>query len=364
MLCGRFLVQVVGIVVVSALVVGCALSDEVDPPPTTSSSRAASASPGMESEPHEHSVPAHSATAKRWKRRVLAISVDGLNPEALTVLGRRGSPHFHRLMDEGAYTLNARTEVEQTVTLPNHTGMLTGRRINPSNGGHGVVWNDGRAGTVQEAAGHAVDSVFTTVSEAGGETALFSAKEKFAIFDRSWGEAIDEFRIDTNNNELVSAARRDLVEHRRAFTFLHLSLPDVSGHAHGFMSSPYLRAVGRTDALLGSLLQSIDSKGELRDHLVVLLTADHGGAGEGHADSSDPDNYRVPFVVWGAGIASADLYALNPDYRDPGRGLSAYSGQQPVRNGDLANLSTDLLGLTPVAGSEFSVKQELDVSVN
>ena len=44
-------------------------------------------------------------------------------------LGAAGAPTFHRLLDEGAGTLNARTEYEQTVTLPNHTGMMTGRRI-------------------------------------------------------------------------------------------------------------------------------------------------------------------------------------------------------------------------------------------
>ena len=53
--------------------------------------------------------------------RVVVISVDGLNPDAITQLGATGTPTFHRLMSEGAWTFNARTEVEQTVTLPNHT---------------------------------------------------------------------------------------------------------------------------------------------------------------------------------------------------------------------------------------------------
>ena len=66
---------------------------------------------------------------RREITRVLVISVDGLNPDAITQLGAAGHPDFHAMMSKGAWTFNARTEVEQTVTLPNHTSMLTGRRI-------------------------------------------------------------------------------------------------------------------------------------------------------------------------------------------------------------------------------------------
>ncbi len=96
--------------------------------------------------------------------RVVAISLDGLNPRAIVRLGRARLPNLYRLFDEGAGTLNARTQVEQTVTLPNHTSMVTGRRIDAGRGGHGVTWNWHRAGTtVHRAAGHDVSSVFRVV---------------------------------------------------------------------------------------------------------------------------------------------------------------------------------------------------------
>ena len=58
----------------------------------------------------------------------------------------------------------------------------------------------------------------------------------------------------------------------------------------------------------------------------------------------------------------ADLYALNPGYRDPGRRRSSHATRrQPVRNGDVANLVTDLLGLEPVGGSQLDAQQDLDV---
>ncbi|HEY5784047.1 MAG TPA: hypothetical protein VIT65_04660 [Microlunatus sp.] len=51
--------------------------------------------------------------------RVVAISVDGLNPKAITELGRSGAPNFYRLMREGASTLNARTAREQRQPIRN-----------------------------------------------------------------------------------------------------------------------------------------------------------------------------------------------------------------------------------------------------
>src|SRR5215207_5977459 len=114
--------------------------------------------------------------------RVLAISIDGLNPRAIEQLGRSRTPTFHRLMREGTYTLNARTVREQTRTLPNHTAMFTGRRVDAKHGGHGYTDNVDNGTTVHRAAGHYVASVFDVVHDNGGSTALFAAKIKFNLY--------------------------------------------------------------------------------------------------------------------------------------------------------------------------------------
>ena len=119
--------------------------------------------------------------------QVVVISLDGLNPTALSRLGTRGTPVLHRMMRHGASTLEARTAYEMTVTLPNHTSMVTGRRIAAADGGHGVTWNDARLTppTVQAAAGGPVESVFNVVHAAGRQTALFASKTKFSLWQRS-----------------------------------------------------------------------------------------------------------------------------------------------------------------------------------
>jgi len=318
----------------------------------------ASAAPQQERSRHEPVAAADVA------QRVLAISVDGLNPDAIRRLGRAGAPTFYRLLSEGAGTLNARTEVEQNVTLPNHTSMLTSRRIDARLGGHGVTWDDDRPRTtVQQAAGHAVDSVFTQVHRDGDATALFSTKEKFALYDRSWPDDIDLFHVDENQGRLVAAARSDLLTTGRAFTFLHVSLPDRTGHTYGGMTPRYVEAVRTTDRQLGTILRALDRRPDVADGLTVVLTADHGFLpGRTTHTPRTPADYRIPFVVWGAGVTRGDLYDLNPDYADPGRRRPSYDeALQPVRNGDLGNLSLDLLGLQPIPGSELDADYSLDV---
>lgn len=297
-------------------------------------------------------------------RQVLAISLDGFNVASLAKLGRARTPYLHLLLRRGVATRNARTQVEQTVTLPNHTSMVTGRPIDTGHAGHGVDWNSDRPGTtVQRAAGEKVGSVFTVVHAAGGRTALFATEEKLSIFERSWPRAIDRTTIRQDaDRDVTLAARRDLLRRDRAFTLLHLGQLDETGHDEGFMGRAYLRAVVRVDRLLGILVRTIKRDPRLAD-VVVVLTADHGGepGSHEHHDTSLLANYRVPFLVWHPGGRSGDLYAMNPGYADPGRRHPGFRGRQPIRNGALANVATDLLGLGPVPGSRWDADQRLRV---
>ncbi len=295
--------------------------------------------------------------------KVLVISLDGFNPTALRTLGRSGTPHLHRLFREGAGTKNARTQVEQTVTLPNHTSMVTGRRITAAEGGHGVTWNvEIPDSTVQEAAGEDVASVFTGVKDAGGTTALFSTKEKFRLFTRSWPDAVDRTTIRLERDgALVRAARNDLADTQRTFTFVHLGLADETGHTEGWMSQEYLQAIKRLDHLVGTLMATIEDTPGL-ESTVLVLTADHGGVpgSKSHSIETRLNNYRIPFVIWGAGVDHGDLYAMNPETRaDPGDDRVLFDGTQPVRNGEVANVALDLLALPAVTDSLWNADQSL-----
>lgn len=315
---------------------------------------------------------ASSAPAPATKKPVvLLISVDGLNPDAITQLDAQGRvPTLRLLLREGASTLNARTAYEQTNTLPNHTGMLTGRPISGPEGTR-VTFNTDHPGSLRSLNGRYLPGVFDPVHDAGLSTLFLAEKTKFAFLIRSWdatGGAPDVTGKDNGRNKLDFAdvdadpdrLTDELLSRLRSgpprFTFLHIAGPDEAGHGdrvEGFMGRKYLNAVEAADDQLATILAEVRTNPKLVDRTTIILTADHGGRGldvppgYGHRGPGVLDNYRIPFIVWGPQVpAGKDLYSLNrPGRRDPGDSRVGYSGPQPIRNLDAANLVLSLFGL-------------------
>jgi hypothetical protein len=310
---------------------------------------------------------------------VIHISVDGLRPDAVTALGPAYCPAFHRLMVEGASTLNARTDCDYTNTLPNHACQMTGRHVLGPDG-HGVSFNSDGGGTIEDAHGSYVAGIFDVVHDHGLTTALFAGKDKFALFDRSWNEVngapditgeddgrdkIDHYYYLFNTADLVDSFLSLLDSAPPGFYFLHLRDPDTDGHAYGWQSPEYQAAVIRMDGYIGMVFDAVESNPAFASSTAITVTADHGGIGTGHGTSSLPENYTVQLHAWGAGIsAGGDVYELNPFTRlDPGpASISCGAPDQPVRNGETANLAASLLGLPPVPGSTIGDADPLRVT--
>lgn len=314
-------------------------------------------------------------------RYVILISVDGLRPDAVTRQSADKLPNFYRIRTEGAFTDNARTDVDKINTLPNHIAQLTGR---PVMGDHGHNWtSNGEPGgaTIHQKKGEYVASVFDVVHGSGLRASAYVSKSKLALFDQSYdgysadaeygavdslnGE-IDRFVFDSDSEDLVRTMVRDLKSDPTAFSFLHVRDPDSKGHLWSWSLSswsPYMRAVRRVDRMLGRVLDTIDSDPRLAGNTVVILTADHGGKGWSHGSKTRPEDYTIPFYVWGAGVADMDLYEMNLESRrDPGTAHPGFDvAGQPIRNSDAANLAVSLLGLETVPGSIVNATADLNV---
>ena len=220
------------------------------------------------------------ATSHRSERRslddpitsVLAISIDGLNPDALEQLGADDTPHLHDL--HGERRLDAqrahRARADDHAAQPHRHGHRASHRGRHRRPRRDVERRppptaDGAGGCGQA---HRV-GLHLRPRRRRQHRALRQQDQVHAV-EAQLAASIDTTRIRLDNAILARSVRRDIVDHTRAFRFVHLSLPDAVGHEKGFMSKPYLRAVERVDALVGEIVGAVRVRpaavGQHRDH--------------------------------------------------------------------------------------------------
>lgn len=317
---------------------------------------------------------------------VVHISVDGLNVNIMQSLVDAGqAPNFNRFEDEGAWTINARTDYTHTVTLPNHTTMITGRPTLapaglPQVAFHNWMENKAVQNRVTLHKDGYIPSVFDVAHDAGRSTAMFASKDKFNVFDQSYDETngaanphgrdkIDRYFMQNDgpprySQSVVDRFVEEMGVRHFNYVFLHLRDADSVGHALQWGSSTYRQAVHGIDGYLGQIFQLVESDAQLKGKTVIILTADHGGRPPGHDDPIYRENYTVPVFAWGAGVDHGDLYAMNEKSRkDPGDARVDYAAAgQPIRNGDTGNLALWLLGLEAIPTSSINAAQDLRVA--
>ena len=319
---------------------------------------------------------------------VIHVSVDGLRPDTITNLGPTNLPNFYRMRTEGAYTDNARTDYDYTVTLPSHFTQLTGRGVLGAAGHGWTLDNDPAAGqTLASNKKSYVAGVFDVVHDHGLRAGEYASKTKFSLFDTSWNatngapdttgadNGRDKIDIYYNTNDtavLVGRLVANMATQALHYAFIHLTDPDTVGHASGWTSgagapTPYSNIIKTMDSRLGVLFSLITTNAQLAGRTAILLTADHGGSGTDHANAALKADYTVPLYVWGPGVmAGAPLYVINPATRlDPGTARPSYAAPvQPIRNGEAANVVLLLFSLPPVPGSTINLAQNLALTVS
>jgi hypothetical protein len=315
---------------------------------------------------------------------VFHISVDGLRPDAITNLGALNVPNFYRMRTQGAFTDNARSDYDYTITLPSHVTQLTARPVLGTAGHHWTSNGEPGSATLKSNNNNVyIAGVCDVAHDNGRRTGIYASKTKFVLFDQSWnatngapdttGPDNGRDKVDTYYyNSATTTLTSTLVNNTRAnpfrYAFLHLTDPDTTGHASGWnpaVGSAYSNTVKTMDARLGQIFGLIDNYAPFNGHSAIILTADHGGNGTDHSDPTLWQDFRIPFYVWGPGVlAGVDLYTLNAGLRlDPGQtGRPTYAAPiQPIRNGEATNLALDLLGLGPIPGSTMNYDQSLIV---
>jgi len=223
---------------------------------------------------------------------VLIISIDGLRPD---VLLRADAPHIHQLCHEGTFTFWARS-TPASITLPTHVSMLTG--VTPEK--HAILWNGDLP--LSEPVYPTAPTIFELAKKAGRTTAMVAGKSKFSVLDKP---GTLDFKYIPNEKksddaDVTSNALRILHEHRPELMFVHLPGVDKVGHAKGWGTPEQLAAVAYADQCVGQIIDQLREL-DLNRRTLLIVTADHGGAGRTHG-AEDPRSRTIPWIAVGPGV--------------------------------------------------------------
>lgn len=314
---------------------------------------------------------------------VIHISVDGLGAKWLAQALQTDAshyPNFARFVNEGCSTLNARCDYTDSITVPNHLSMITGRPVRqpagqPNTVAHGFLYDSTPGGATIHNSGNTnvpyKASVFDVVHDHGLPTAFLAGKTSLTICTRSYDATngapdlvppdngrskIDYVLYGYPSSALVDAFLPSLTtDSHYGYAFLHFAEPDGYGHNYGWGSFNYYHALQIVDNELGRILTALETSANptVARETAVIVTADHGGIGSSHVWPELEYDYTIPLLVWGPGLpAGTDLYSLFANRADPGTNWLDYNAvPQPLRNGDSGNLALALLGLPPIPGS-------------
>ncbi|MBC2933878.1 endonuclease/exonuclease/phosphatase family protein [Nocardioides sp. zg-1228] len=302
---------------------------------------------------------------------VVVVAVPGLTSNA--VRGTSAPGEASRMATNGASTTNARTATENTGPDANLMSLLSGRRVFPKAGGHGVGATKKLPSTVHDSAGQYVSSVFDLAHNNSARTMFASSRQETGLVLRSWNRKtggkdpygvddgpakIDRFKIMRDDSRSVGWWRDTIARKPAQLSVIELSGVLDAGLDGGFRGKDYEKAVRKAFQRVASIRRSI-AKSPTMGGTTLLVVTGTGGAQKARGSSRTwAQSYRVPMWVTGPGVpAGSDLYGLNPSATSPGKQQVGYSGAQPIRVGDLTNLVTRALGVPPVPGSTMNTEQ-------
>lgn len=248
-------------------------------------------------------VQAQAGTPLAQADNVVIILVDGLRPDALK---QAKVPNVDSLIKRGASTMKAQT-VTPSLTLPAVTSMLTGLTVEQ----HGVDWNE-----YEPMRGYLKAPTLFEIASFNGSKwgSMFITKEKLLYLAKPDRRLI--LQVCSVNEQgchaqkvaadVITVYRQASDSTKPALFFIHLPDADLAGHAQGWMSKPYLKAVEDCDRAIGTILKGFKELG-LYDRTTFIVTADHGGHETTHGTNS-PEDMTIPWIAAGPGIKAG--YAI------------------------------------------------------
>ena len=211
---------------------------------------------------------------------VMLILVDGMRPDSIDM-----SETAQTLLKEMAYTLEGST-VYPSVTLPCHVSLVTSNEpdVHGTTTNVFVPWPESVSGLFEVLAKNRKKTGFFYNWEELRDIALPGSISHTAYYKPS------DFPDGRTNDLCARDAAEYWSEEKPDFMFLYLGNVDYVGHAFGWMSDAYVKAVEQSWRIIR------DMKEIMLPDDTLIVTADHGGHGYEHGSRMDSD-MMIPLAV-------------------------------------------------------------------
>lgn len=218
--------------------------------------------------------------------KVHLILVDGMRPDALQSCG---DPMADWLIENSRSALSART-VMPSVTLPCHMSLF--HSVDPCR--HGVTTNTYMPQV------RPIDGICERLKDSKRCGFSFNWEElrdlsRPGSLSKTYFAAGHTYGYEAANQMVTNASLTMLKEDSVDFLFTYLGWVDDAGHANGWMSDEYMRALRSS---LQNIRQLLDATPE---DCLTIITADHGGHGRTHGTELDED-MTIPVLLHGTGL--------------------------------------------------------------
>ena len=225
--------------------------------------------------------------------RIILILIDGCRADALQQVN---SANIDSLVAAGASSFQART-VAPPITLPCHFSLFTSSHPIA----HGVADNSARPAPSPSVAG-----LFEVLAYHSLRSAVFFTWEQLRNLwaPGSVSHCVCSRIVQRQDSDLIIAdlALDYLIKAKPDFCFIYLERTDFVGHADGWMSPAYLKALGQADIAVGHVLTGLEKTG-LRDAYHFVVQSDHGGS-DHHHTTLDDAVMNIPWIAAGPSIRS------------------------------------------------------------
>jgi predicted AlkP superfamily pyrophosphatase or phosphodiesterase len=123
------------------------------------------------------------------------------------------------------------------------------------------------------------------------------------------------------DKEVATVAATWLASHEFEFAFVYLGYTDTAGHAYGWMSNEYLRAIAHADGCIDRVMSAIP------EGTLVAVTSDHGGHDHAHGTECAED-MTIPLILSGTGVPAGRTIASPVLIIDIAPTITSYLGTE------------------------------------